>query len=208
MSPFIRKLKEMQSTKPIHRKVSVSSDKKIVIDSFEFSHEVWSNLIPSIVRATRVYLLELLDSEILDQLLDTTLAITVQNINSPDFVIMLGSQVFNCLILECTEERLHFLLHALTSYVELSYHGCGGGAMRYEEVLCLNLRHLKWHRDTIYYYSETKKIFSIKCHAVRRVERKLPASLARIYLIYVSILRVLEMDSAGLVVKKTRKKGT
>jgi hypothetical protein len=70
--------------------------------------------------------------------------------------------------------------------MELSLHGLGCGSARYSELTALLASAGTWHGGTVYYNTESIKCFSFCNVASNNItEHKLPACLARVYLLFV-----------------------
>jgi hypothetical protein len=71
--------------------------------------------------------------------------------------------------------NIHDMFERLCSYVEMAFHGFGGGAMHHNETLRITKQQLKWHHGTIYYESTPEKRPAVNAPDPKPVQRKLPA---------------------------------
>lgn len=72
----------------------------------------------------------------------------------------------------------------VTSFIELSMHGCGCGPVRYQEVHVATILNAVWHLDTIYYSTRPIKQFSHKSGKKKAASHKLPHELGRLFLLF------------------------
>jgi hypothetical protein len=196
ISPMIHRLREMQRRKPKRRKLTVSPEGDIAVDGFEFSHEKWSHIVPGVFGVCCDLLGLLFESKDWSFLLDAATPISVSQSDNGEFSF--SSLIGGKKRVESTQLALkqasdhNIIFDHLCSYVEIAFHGFGGGSMRFEELQKLTLWHAIWHRGTLYYCGESIKKYSYRSRpSLNKAEHKLPAEMARVYLLFHLVARKL-----------------
>ena len=190
LSPFIRRLREMERRKKKKRMVSVDETGMIAVDGFEIEKELWSSTISLILARCEALLKEVIAGNDWHSVLDLTNHVSVDadfsfSIKQPDgshftpnFAL---KENFDITILDC-----------LSSLMELSFHGLGLGSLRYAELERMEISRCIWHRSTVYFDVYTEKVFSSqtksKLSSQLPVEHKLPPSIARVFLLFRKIV--------------------
>jgi len=188
ISPMIRRLRELQRRKPKRRKLTVSPQGDIAVDGFEFPREKWSKAVPTLVAVCRSLLDSLFDGDDWSLFLDTSMPIQVSQSEDGgkfNFLIPLAGRIVTSsqLVLKHSVDE-ELAVDRLCSHVEIGFHGFGGGSTRYEELRKLTRAHGLWHRGTLYYSAESIKKYSFRSRSLTAIEHKLPAIMARIYLLF------------------------
>jgi hypothetical protein len=190
ISPMIRRFRMMERRKPKLRMLTVSPEGGIAVDGFELTREEWSKTCPRVFTVCRELLDLLFESDDWTLFLDQSTPISVSRSAHGEFDFSLsisGKEVKSSeLVLKQSNDRaLALVLDRLRSYVEICFHGLGGGSMRHSELLRLTLLDAIWHRGTIYYAGESMKAFSIwSIPNGKTTEHKLPVIMARVYLLF------------------------
>lgn len=201
ISPLIRQMREMQSLKPNKRKVTVSSDRTIAVDGFEFPSAIWTELVPLIFEKCKEHIGTLFAKMRYETYLDERCTLSVTKSSNNEFVFLAnescGDDDF-----PLPDDVFLVTFDKLCSYVELFFHGCGGGSMRHEELRRMGKSYLRWHRNTIYFQSTPIKRFSAMISTSKTVERKLPPPLARVYLLYTLLTRHLGISSDIVIAER------
>jgi hypothetical protein len=192
LSPFTRTLKEMSIQKGVKRMKSVSPEGDILVQSFEFPKAIWSKLIVDVHKVCKQLLSSLLVGENWWVVLDMAVSVSVRlteyqkvsfSMQSPD-----GNQFTTADVVVQTASSIGSEFDRLEAYLSFAFFGLGGGAMRGTEVENLLLSHATWHGNTFYYTTHSIKTYSYKSQTkIKTVEHKLPASLARVFLLYRAI---------------------
>lgn len=188
LCPFIRQLKEMHQRKGTKRFKTVSPEGDIAVDGFEFKKTVWSKLIANVFNVCKQLLSQLLVGDDWAFVLDPRLPISVFVVDYKTVTFQLS--VNDETVYHSRDVQLKIVfeksaLDRLASYLSFAFFGLGGGATRGTEVDLISLSNAKWHRNTIYYNTYSNKSFSYRSQNVDvPVEHKLPAVIARCYLLF------------------------
>jgi hypothetical protein len=208
ISPMIRRLREMQRRKPKRRKTTVSPEGDIAVDGFEFPRDKWSKIVPTVLAVCRQLLGSLFKGGDWLLFLDANTPLAVSRKEGGRFLFSLsisGKEVKSSqLVLEQPLDYA-FIVDRLRAYVEICFHGFGGGSMRYEELVRLTLQNIVWHFGSLYFSAESIKKYNANSQARKTTERKLPAEVARIYLLYDLVARSGVSDVGLLPVCANRK---
>jgi hypothetical protein len=208
ISPMIRRLREMQRRKPKRRKTTVSPEGDIAVDGFEFPRDKWSKIVPTVLAVCRQLLGSLFEGGDWLLFLDANTPLAVSRKEGGGFLFSLsisGKEVkSNQLVLEQPLDYA-LIVDRLRAYVEICFHGFGGGSMRYEELVRLTLQNIVWHFGSLYFSAESIKTYNSNSQARKITERKLPAEVARIYLLYDLVARSGVSDVGLLPVCANRK---
>ena len=187
MAPVMRKFREMQRRKGKSCKKTITIDGDIAVDGFSFPRETWCRLIPSIVEVCRDLLYEIFEKDLVDLFLDTQnpAAVARNEDGSFNFSVLRRNRKMSCtdFVMKCGVDQEE-VIEQLTSYIEVAFHGLGGGSARETETHKLLRWNAIWHRGAFYYNTSSDKCFSYKSRPTgKEVEHKLPPTLARIFLL-------------------------
>jgi superfamily II DNA helicase RecQ len=183
-----RHMKEMNARKGTSRMKTVSDDGTVAVENYEFTRDVWSKLIPSIFQTCQSLLEKLIIGDDWIKVLDSSTPVSVQvlnhkqlwfRINFTNGMTFTSDQVAPII----SPDSLDY--DRLVSYLSLAFFGCGGGATRGSEIMeGLMLSQSKWHRNTAYYDTYSKKVYASRAHTnAMAVEHKLPSSIGRLFLL-------------------------
>jgi superfamily II DNA helicase RecQ len=187
LCPHIRHLKEMHARKGTSRMKTVSADGTVAVESFEFPKAVWSRLIPSIFGLCKLLIGKLIVDDKWVKVLDTTTRVSVQVLDYQKIKFVLNLQDGTAygsgeVVVNQSADTLDY--DRIVSYLGLAFFGCGGGATRGTEMEGLMLSQGRWHRNTLYYDTHSNKVYSSRAQTnATAVQHKLPALLARIFLL-------------------------
>lgn len=188
IAPVIRRLREMQRRKPKRRKLTTSPEGDISVDGFDFNRDQWSRVVPTVLAVCRDLLGLLYDGDDWSLFLESCNVVSVSRSERGDFhfsLLISGNQVQSNQLLFNNSDEQQLVLDRLASFVEIAFHGFGGGSTRFEELTKLNLWHGIWHRGTIYYMAESIKCYSFKSRpSGKMTEHKLPTVMARVFLLF------------------------
>jgi superfamily II DNA helicase RecQ len=187
ISPMIRRFREMQRRKPPRRMTTVSPEGDIAVDGFEFPRDKWSKLVPTVLDVCRELLGSLFAGVDWMLFLDANTPLSVSRIEGGKFVFSLsdsGKEVKSSQLMFKQPFDHALIVDQLRSYVEIGFHGFGGGSMRYSELDILTLQHIRWHFGALYFSASSIKQYNSTGKNVTTTERKLPIAFARVYLLY------------------------
>ena len=68
--------------------------------------------------------------------------------------------------------------------LEMAFHGFGGGGARYAELGRTTMFHCIFSNETIYYSSESIKVYNSTSRKSKTIERKLPSNITRFYILF------------------------
>ena len=207
LAPMIRTMREMQDRKPKKTKSTIARDGSIAVDGFTVQRDVWSDMIPFACNRCCELLSGFFDGSEWKHVVNLSTPISVhQTVETNDFtfaILVRGRQISSNEItskIDCSSGAPvsaadTVILHTVCSMVELAFCCFGGGAMRREEVKRLTSGDGKWHRNTACCESLCDKKGNHRCIVKRKTERKLPPSMARIYLLYKHASQLAEQQS-------------
>jgi superfamily II DNA helicase RecQ len=192
LCPFIRTLKEMHAAKNTKRMKTVSPEGNIAVDGFLFKESIWSELIPRVFDECKKLLTKLLAGNHWLPVLESSIALTVDlgscrsigfQLRLADGTIINSTSISVVPVLEAVD------LDRLASFLSIAFFGLGCGAMRGSELKESFFADANWHRNTFYYTSQPTKTYSSMAPTThKKVEHKLPSSLARCFLLFRYIL--------------------
>ena len=133
---LIRVLREMQRRKAKSRIKTIAPNGDISVDSFDFPRAKWSNIVPSLCGKFHSLFQKIFVDDKWKSIFDTTVTLRVHQDDDGlfSYETMGLPEVIASEDLVSNENFDDALLDELTSCVELSFHGTGGGSMRYEEI--------------------------------------------------------------------------
>jgi superfamily II DNA helicase RecQ len=173
-----------------------------------FPRDKWSKIVPTVLAVCRQLLGSLFEGGDWLLFLDANTPLAVSRKEGGGFLFSLsisGKEVkSNQLVLEQPLDYA-LIVDRLRAYVEICFHGFGGGSMRYEELVRLTLQNIVWHFGSLYFSAESIKTYNSNSQARKITERKLPAEVARIYLLYDLVARSGVSDVGLLPVCANRK---
>jgi superfamily II DNA helicase RecQ len=194
VSPMIRELRDMQREKPNRQVRSVTPEGDIAIDGFNFPRREWSQSVPRLVAVCRELFGALFETEDWSLFMDVNTPLSVSRDGNGQFLfsISIAGKKVESKQLQLKREVNHIpIIDRLGAYAEICIHGFGGGSLRMQEVMKLTLLHANWHRGTIYYTSQSIKKFSHRSRTAKKCEHKLPAVVARLFLLYRQAARLI-----------------
>jgi hypothetical protein len=202
IAPMIRRLREMQRRKPKLRKTTVSPEGDIAVDGFEFPRDKWSNVVPSVLAVCSELLGRLFEGIDWMLFLNANTPISVSRTEGSRFLFSLstsGKEVLSSQLVLKQPVDHALIVDELRAFVEIGFHGFGGGSMRFQELDRLTLRNIRWHFGALYYSAESIKQYSLKSRqAVTITERKLPTDFSRVFFLYDLAARS-EVDDVSLL---------
>lgn len=195
IAPMICRLRSMDDRKPARNSCCATVGKDIIVDNFEFLKNDWSMVVPKVYQACCELLQKLFVDNLYEVFLDTAdvLCVNVTVSYNFDMTTTFGN---GCREVCARRDLVHsfsserdFLLCRLRSYMELAFHGFGGGSTRYAELTRMKKMDVRWFNHTIYYKTIPIKIFSLRsqsrCRLKKKmIDHKLPRNIARIFLLY------------------------
>jgi len=188
VSPMIRRLRDLQRKKTSNRMLSVSALGDIAIDEFEIPRGSWSKAVPKVLEECRLLLAQLFADGNWSLFLPAETPITLSRMANRQFrfsVSVGGKNIASSELVLKESVTRHLTLDRLLSYIEICFHGFGGGSMRMTELSKLTLFDATWHRGTIYYSGESIKKFSHRnTSSSSMTNHKLPTAVARVFLLY------------------------
>lgn len=196
VSPLIRRLREVQRSKPKKRIVTTSPDGDISIDGFDFEHSTWKSLIPIVSNFGKDQLSELLVGDDWKSVLDLTNPIRVKRTKGGNFefeVSGASGKVLKSTDFKISDNFNQLNYQKLHASIACSFHGLGLGSMRLSELWALTCNNALWHRGTVYFSSSSIKKFTINSVKGDDVTRKLPQCLSRLFLLFHLIVQRREI---------------
>ena len=190
LAPMIRRLRESGRRKPKKRMCTVSPEGDIAVDGYLFEKKKWSSLIPSVYEACVCLLSRMFVGMDWKKLLDLSRLIFVHKGNLVGPKELVDDLTFS-------EEINISDYDILGSYVVTAFHSFGLSSTRVEELGDkLSTSQLRWHRGTIYYYTQSIKRYSHQSRDGDMVEHKLPGCMARIFLLFRKVASFFGMDKS------------
>lgn len=188
LCPFIRHLKEMHARKGNKRMKTVSPEGDISVDGYEFPRRVWSKLIYEVLGICKCLLSRLLVGDGWSAILDISIPICIESFSHERVGFRISptnGPVFSSTQVLFSPSPDSMDYDRLATFLSIGFFGCGGGATRGTEISELLLSQASWHRNTVYYTTTSNKQFSFRSRSIKKsVEHKLPAVLARCFLLF------------------------
>ena len=181
LAPYLRRLRDMHTRKPLSKSNTVNSNGDITSDGFTFPRSIWSTIIPRIEEISRACFHEVFEGETWKLFWDNPISMT-------DWVLLEASVVENDSTIWLRDVVVRRdkepVLARVQSILELCFLGLGVGAVRHQEVLRLTVLSCQWHNSYLYYWTESFKRASLKVSSTPKlVEHRLSLSLSRIALL-------------------------
>ena len=192
IAPLIRHLREQQRLKPIKRLVTVGEDYSIAVDEFEMEWSNWSKLIPTTIKTFESCFSEIFEGDLWKTIMKPEATLVITNFLDDKSEFSCGGVSSSELKIKDFGEDLWMLFDLASSAMELSFFGQCGGSMRYQEIGRTFHKNLVRHRGTMYFSSDSKKVFSHKTDLRREpVIRKATVPTYRAYILYRLVCQLL-----------------
>jgi len=186
LCPMVRQIREMSEKIPPQRKKLVDvTNHDIVVDQFRFSHDVWSCIIPLSVQKMKNAVAILAEGIWWEQVADVYSDICV-NVDEKTGDLLLSGVSATWKDIESCQLDVYDEFHTL---IEMTFHGCGGGAARFTELINPTMHHCLYANETIYYSFLSLKVYNHASTKFKFVKRKLPPVIGRYFLLYRSIIQ-------------------
>lgn len=190
LSVMIHFLRTGQEAKPKSSHCRFNTETgDIDVDGYHFPIEKIQTLVPRIMKECIEIFRQLFIGDEWKQVLNLQAEIWVRKSSQFfefDYISEDGSKR-SCHNLKLNEvaRKDNFLLDHLTSYIEVIFHGFGGGSMRMTELSDLLFSKLFWHAGTVLFksFSIKKAQYNAPEHS-KEVDREIPQATARAYILY------------------------
>ena len=181
LSPYVKRLRELNSRKPPVKNNTVNANGDITSGAYTFPYSVWSTFIPRVVEISNICFNEVFVGETWKFFTKGT--ISMVDWRKLDAVVTDDDrQIRLCEVR--VRENIEPILAKLQAVGELCLFGLGVGAVRHEEVIRLKVTSCQWHNSYLYFWSESMKQGSMKASSVPKlVEHRLSISLSKIFVL-------------------------
>jgi superfamily II DNA helicase RecQ len=196
ISPFIRRLRDMQRRKHISRLVTVSPEGNIAVDGFEFLFDCWRMLIPKLQKKCIELLEKLFIGDEWKKIIDPSVVLFVNRRNSGELEFSSTTVKWDAIT-----PRLDVASYdKFVSFLELGLQGFGFGATRRQEILRQRMVKTFWHRGTIYLSKDSIKQYTHKTAQSKSVTQKFPTCFSRLLLLNRRLVQVFFPDQTDLLI--------
>ena len=189
LAPYVSRLRHSKSRKPPLKDNTTDADGNITSGAFTFPRSKWSQLVPIILETALGCLKEIFVGDDFEIFLNVGLCLVVADWYLLDATVSReggeGTLKLKSLV---ARQNVGTARDKLRGIMEFCLHGMGCGSARYEEIKRLKVGNTQFHRDKVYYWTESIKSASI-ARAKRRTMAKLtehclPRSVSRIFVLY------------------------
>jgi hypothetical protein len=190
ISPIVRQLREMNGRIPKRHKTVLDSNGNITVDQFHFQYDDWSNIIPRTLELMKYAIRGMAVGDWWEMVVDVSLSIGVEVNHTNAELHLIGVSP----MWKKGKDLPINLFDSLKAAMQMAFHGFGGGSARFTELGDPTMFHCVFVNQSIYYSFSSLKVFNHASRKFKEVERKLPPSVTRYFLLYRSFIQ----HNAGL----------